>query len=73
MNPPDAITATIWVLVDANGRYVADARPDNLEDEYGTDIAPPDLGQPLQLVRITARIPLPRPVELVIGAVVAVG
>ena len=40
MNQPDTIDAVIWVLVDAEGRYVADARPDKLApDQAGWERA----------------------------------
>ena len=64
--PSDAPTldVVIWVLVDAEGRYVADADPDNLSDEYRFQVGNPELGKPLQLVKLTARLPVPRHLEI---------
>lgn len=60
------IPAVIWVLVDSQGRYVADADRENLADEYAYQVGAPDLGEPLQLVQLRVRLPAARAV--VVGA-----
>ncbi|HEY1190056.1 MAG TPA: hypothetical protein VGE74_20565 [Gemmata sp.] len=58
------ITVEVWVLVDSEGRYVADADPENLSDEYAFQVGKMTLGKPVQLVRLTASLALPRQIEL---------
>ncbi|MDY3555279.1 hypothetical protein R5W24_004420 [Gemmata sp. JC717] len=58
------VEALIWVLVDNEGRYVADADPEALIDEYALQVGAPTFGRPVQLVKLTATIPLPRPIVM---------
>lgn len=59
------IDAVIWVLVDAQGNYVADADPKNLDDEYDYQVREKVDGAPgRQVVKLTVRLPLPRAVEI---------
>lgn len=56
------IPAVIWVLIDSQGRYVADAEKENLGDEYAYQVGKPDLGEALQIVQFHVRLPVARAV-----------
>lgn len=55
----------VWVLVDENGDAVADVNPEHLRDEYEADVGDLEPQMARRVVKITVRIPKPRPVELV--------
>lgn len=58
------VDAVIWVLVDSEGRYVADADPEALIDEYAVQVGNVTFGRPTQLVKLVATLPIPRTIEM---------
>ena len=52
----ELVTCEVWVVVDENGEYAADADRDNL--------AAADTALATRLVKIVVKVPKPRPVEV---------
>ena len=53
----------VWVLVDADGNYVASASEDALADLYDADVGA-DASTGRRVVKVTLTVPLPQTVEL---------
>jgi hypothetical protein len=60
----ELVDVTVWVLVDENGDAVSDCDPSHLKDEYEADIGELDPATATRLVKVTLRIPKPKPIEL---------
>jgi hypothetical protein len=56
-------TIEVWVMIDEGGDYVADASEENLGQRYADDIGG-DEGVARRKVKITLKVPLPKPIEL---------
>jgi hypothetical protein len=53
----------VWVLVDEAGDYVCAKDAGDLADRYAEEIGADDMG--LRYVKLTVRVPLPTPIEIV--------
>ena len=53
----------VWVKVDANGDYAVGTDADNTQTAYADTIGTDD-GTPCRMVKVTLRIPAPKPVEI---------
>lgn len=59
----DTVQIEVWVLIDANGKYVVGREQDDLKGAYEEHVGDLDtLAQ--RLVRVTLTVPKPRAVEV---------
>jgi len=63
------VNCEVWILIDDEGRYVANSDDGKLNDQYGDDHQ--DVGEALGLrrVKITSRVPLPTVIEVAANVV----
>ena len=61
----------VFVLVNSEGEYVAHESEDSLAEVYGERIGELSEAEGTRRIRVTVKVPLPKPIELT-GAVVAV-
>ena len=57
-------TLEVWVMVGADGQYVADGDPARLNDRWEEDCGDIADAEGLRRVRLTVRVPLPEVIEL---------
>lgn len=65
--PGEMVDVTVWVLVDENGRAVADCDPQNLGDEYRCDVGDLHPHTVTQLYRLTFQVPRPVPISFAVA------
>lgn len=59
------VTAEVWIMVGADEQYVADTDPARLNERWGEDCGDVDECQGFRRVKLTVRVPVPTPIELV--------
>lgn len=57
------IDAEVWVMVGEDGQYTAHTDPDQLNERFDDECD--GAGNARRVVKITVRVPLPAPVEVV--------
>lgn len=59
------VDVDVWLLIDSDGRAVADCLPAHLKDEYEADHGRElDPSTPARVVKLTVTVALPRPAEV---------
>jgi hypothetical protein len=67
-NATETVEAEVYVMIGEDGQYTCHTDPDALAERFADECA--DAGLATRVVKVTLRIPMPRPVELV-GTVAA--
>lgn len=74
------VEVDVWVLVDEHGNAVVDGDPDNIGTRWEEEIGERSSSDATRLVKVTVKVPLPRPAVAVVtvpdlpdDAAVAVG
>lgn len=54
----------VWIVVDENGDYTVGADLDSAAERYGEDVGGDNGSLGIRHVKVTLKVPLPKPIEL---------
>ena len=64
-NTVEMVECKVWVIVDEDGNYIADASPDDASQRYVDEIGSED-SVAKRVVAVTIRVPKPRPITVTV-------